>query len=99
MALEQEWVGLIVEFLVVLTVSSTLLFSYLEGRTLFDSLYWSIMTITTVGYGDIIPTHDLSKLTAILLSISGYASFTAINYHIALNAAEVYKRISKKDDG
>lgn len=38
-----------------------------------QSIYWSIVTLTTVGYGDITPITPIGKFVASILMISGYA--------------------------
>ncbi len=42
-------------------------------NTLFDALYWSIVTISTVGYGDVTPTTQEGRMVAILVIIAGIA--------------------------
>lgn len=37
------------------------------------SIYWAIVTLTTVGYGDISPTTSLGQFIASIIMISGYA--------------------------
>ncbi len=37
------------------------------------SIYWSIVTLTTVGYGDISPGTPLGQLLASMLMVAGYA--------------------------
>jgi voltage-gated potassium channel len=37
------------------------------------SMYWAVVTLTTVGYGDISPQTDLGRLIASCLMIVGYA--------------------------
>jgi voltage-gated potassium channel len=37
------------------------------------SIYWAIVTITTVGFGDITPTTPLGQALASLLMVTGYA--------------------------
>jgi voltage-gated potassium channel len=37
------------------------------------SIYWAIVTITTVGYGDISPQTDMGKTLAAILMIVGYS--------------------------
>jgi len=38
-----------------------------------DSIYWAIVTITTVGYGDISPVTPLGKFIASIVMLMGYA--------------------------
>ena len=41
------------------------------GVRLFDFIYFSFVTITTLGYGDIIPLHTLTKILTILEVLMG----------------------------
>lgn len=41
--------------------------------TIADSIYWAIVTITTVGYGDISPATSLGKFVASAIMLMGYA--------------------------
>ena len=36
-----------------------------------DTIYYTFMTFTTTGYGDIAPTHPFSKSLAVLISVCG----------------------------
>ncbi len=38
-----------------------------------QAMYWAIVTMTTVGYGDIVPTTHLGKLLSALLIMVGYS--------------------------
>ena len=39
----------------------------------FDALYWSVVSLTTVGYGDLYPTSDAGRALAMLSSLVGIA--------------------------
>ncbi len=49
----------------------TLLYHNLEGWNLVDSFYFAAMTLTTVGYGDLYPTHPTSKIITAIYSLLG----------------------------
>ena len=60
---------LYLNFFIVLLGSSIL--SVVEEKSFSDSLWWSLVTVTTVGYGDIIPTSICGKWLAVLLMLVG----------------------------
>lgn len=59
-----------------------------ESWSRFDSLYWSFITATTVGYGDIRPLQKLSKTISVLIALTGMI-FTGIIVALAINAASI----------
>lgn len=42
-----------------------------EGLAFKDALWWAIVTVTTVGYGDIVPTTGLGRLIAGIVMLGG----------------------------
>lgn len=59
-----------------------------------ESMYWAIVTMTTVGYGDISPTTPLGKLLASVLMFMGYAILAVPTGIVSaeLTAAETQRR-------
>ena len=45
---------------------------YGEHRTWFSGIYYSVVTITTLGYGDVLPASFVGQVVAIAEVISGY---------------------------
>ena len=58
-------------WMVILLAAGTIFYSWMEGWSLLDSLYFSIITLTTVGYGDLSPTTSASKAFTIVYIIFG----------------------------
>lgn len=58
-----------------LLVSSTLVFHLLEDMSWLDAVYFSVVTLATVGYGDIVPKTDIGKIFCIIYIISGIGLF------------------------
>ena len=44
-----------------------------EFATFGDSIWWSIVTLTTVGYGDITPETTTGRMAAVMIMITGVA--------------------------
>jgi len=66
--LKQDLALLIVAVLSVL-VAGALVFSFLEGWHIIDAFYFVTATATTVGYGDLVPTTNLTKVITIIYAL------------------------------
>lgn len=60
-------------YVVIFIIVSAALFHWLEGWDWLDSIYFVIITFTTIGYGDFSPTTPLTKLITIFIGLNGVA--------------------------
>ena len=42
-------------------------------NTFFDALYWAMVTLTTVGYGDIYPISETGRIVSMVSAFMGIA--------------------------
>ncbi|GAB3558817.1 ion transporter [Spirosoma fluminis] len=68
-----------------------------EGRTngfesIPVSIYWAIITITTVGYGDIVPSTSIGKFIASLIMMLGYVIIAVPTGIVAVSLSGVSSR-------
>ncbi len=61
------------------------------------SIYWAIVTLTTVGYGDIAPTTPLGQSIASLIMIMGYCIIAVPTGIVTVQFAEEKKKNNKKE--
>jgi hypothetical protein len=69
-----------------------------EDLPLTDAVYFSVVTVATVGYGDIHPATSAGKALAILLIVTGVGTFLGVignATEIMLNRREKEKRLQK----
>ena len=62
---------ILLALVVSLLVSGTTFFTLVEGWSVLDSFYFSVTTLTTVGFGDPAPTTALGKIFTILYIFVG----------------------------
>jgi voltage-gated potassium channel Kch len=66
-----------------------------QMKTLLDALWWCIATVTTVGYGDVVPVTSLGRIMAIIYMFFG---ITLIAVLLAVISSNFYrKRIEKQE--
>ena len=95
--------------IVVYTVSGVLLLIYTSSLAVFDkerflpgatinslgkALWWSITTVTTVGYGDVYPVTNTGRIIAVLHMIGG---ISLVGVVMAALASWIIERVSEEE--
>ena len=76
--------ALLIATFLVTQLSAALAYSLLEGTDLIDSVYWALVTSTTLGYGDFSPHSTGGKiLTSILISFTVFIMIPTITANVA----------------
>jgi len=61
--------------LAVVLLAGTLALMHAEGLGFADALYFSVVTMSTVGYGDVVPYTGAGRVVADIMILTGVGSF------------------------
>lgn len=93
---EKKYLKLILATIVIVLIGSVFYHS-VEGWGWIDSIYFSVITLTTVGYGDFSPQTDLGKIFTTFYVIIGIGlMFSFINTLYRYNVNKVRKHDHNK---
>jgi voltage-gated potassium channel len=98
MTLPPRWVTLFVIPLALLTVGTLGYYLIEEKFTLFDALYMTVITITTVGYGEVHPLSPSGRMFTIVLLLVGVFSlfYTATEIVRGVVSGEVHQHFGRQ---
>ncbi|MCY8128576.1 potassium channel family protein, partial [Bacillus spizizenii] len=78
-------IGVIILFLILLFGQIIYILEPKQFTSVFEGIWWAVVTVSTVGYGDYVPHTPLGQAAGILLILSGASFVTA--YFATLSAA------------
>jgi hypothetical protein len=83
-SLDDQAFKILTAFAIGLMVTGTVVYRLLEDWSWVDSLYFSVVAVTTVGFGDLVPSTDASKLFTVAYVLGGIA-IVAAYLHAQMN--------------
>lgn len=69
--------------LLLLQVGASAFYRFVEGWSVLDSVYFSIITGLTIGYGDLVPTGPVSKFFTMLYALLAVGLYVAVATSLA----------------
>lgn len=75
----------------------TIMMHVVEGTTFADGLWWTIITMTTIGYGDIYPVTYLGRALSMFVVFGGISCMAIFTAFVVEKAVGVKEGIKVKD--
>ncbi|MBV6485052.1 MAG: hypothetical protein KFKLKKLM_01599 [Flavobacteriales bacterium] len=94
---DKEYRELLFTTFLVLVVG-TVVFHFLEGWRWIDSLYFCVITLTTIGYGDFTPVTDLGKIFNMIYIVVGLGLILSFITTVYSHYNNTKKEFKKKDN-
>lgn len=82
----------VTEVAVLLILIGSVFYWKVEGWAYIDALYFSVVTLTTVGYGDLTPSTDAGKLFTVVYILVGLGIIAAFVSTFATSSIEVVRK-------
>jgi voltage-gated potassium channel len=57
-----------------------------------EGMWWAVQTVTTVGYGDVVPVHTGGRLIGTVLMLSGIGFLTVVTAVVTAAFLETVRR-------
>lgn len=62
---------------------ATVFYTVVEGWSVLDSIYFAVVTGLTIGYGDLVPQHAISKIFTMFYALLAVGLFVALATSLA----------------
>lgn len=79
-------------------IAGTIGIHYVENIAIGNALWWSFVTITTVGYGDISPSTPVGRFIAVVLMLVGIGFLSMLTGTIATFFLNIKQKKSVRDE-
>lgn len=89
----------VVAMLVLMIGSGTLFFRWAEGWSWVDAYFFTVVTLSTVGYGSLVPETIVGKIGTTVFIISGLGVFALAISHFGQLALRRRLRLRNRDRG
>lgn len=76
-------------FFIIAIFLGAFVYSNVEGWNYFNSIYFVVVTITTIGYGDLVPVTIAGKSLTMFFSFFGVAMAL---YFLSMISSEIFKK-------
>jgi len=87
---------LIMSVLVILT-TGTIFYTIVEDWSVIQALYFTVITLTTIGYGDLHPTTEFSRVFTIFFVLAGVSTLLGfLNFILGRTVKEQVERRQQK---
>ena len=87
---------MIVSVLAILVVGTTF-YAIVEDWSVIEALYFTVITLTTIGYGDLHPTTEFSRLFTIFFVLAGVSTLLGfLNFILGRTVKEQVERRQQK---
>jgi len=74
----------LVALLAAVIASGTVFFRMVEGWGWLDAYYFTVVTLSTVGYGDLIPQTAIGRIGTTVFIITGLGLFAAVIQRVGI---------------
>jgi voltage-gated potassium channel Kch len=94
--LKDKQFQLLLMLVIITLLVGVVFYHFHEKLTWIDSLYLSTTTLTTIGYGDLLPTTNISKIFTIFYALLGIGIiFSFINFWATKRIEDVREELNR----
>ena len=81
----------------VILATGTTFYTIVEDWTVVQALYFTVITLTTIGYGDLHPTTEFSRVFTIFFVLAGVSTLLGfLNFILGRTVKEQVERRQQK---
>ena len=79
-------------------VTGTIFYTLVEDWSVIEALYFTVITLTTIGYGDLHPTTEFSRLFTIFFVLAGVSTLLGfLNFILGRTVKDQVEKRQQKE--
>lgn len=95
--LKRNKFGVVLLVYSVFVVVSGVIFAVLEDKSISDGIWYALVTVTTIGYGDVVPVTENGRLFGTVIIVFGVVLFSLVTANISAYLIGSEQKAREKD--